>query len=245
MLADPVVPDAAPPPDLSAFAPTMQLPKRRRRGRWIALATLLLVGGIGAMVGLPKYFSNRLNRNESTIIATLKNISSAQSQLQASGSLDVDGDGQGEYGFLGELAGTAALRGSGARLDPPVVNARLGDVRDGRVEIGGYVLQMFLPAKDGGWVTESTCGVDGSLVDTAAAETMWMCYAWPIEHGWTGTRAFMINHRGDILATSMSAEIYSGRIAPKGGVAGHCFDDGACHPAVNTVDGCGNTWVVI
>ncbi|MCB9877730.1 MAG: hypothetical protein H6835_09035 [Planctomycetes bacterium] len=223
----------------------MQLPKRRRRGWLVAYGALLVAAAIGVAIGLPRFFGARLNRNESMIIGTLKNISSGQSQLQASGALDVDGDGMGEYGFLGEMAGVVPLRGSGALLVPPVVSARFGDVQDGRVEIGGYVLEMFLPAKDGGWVTESTCGVGGCEIDTSAAETQWMCYAWPIERGWTGNRAFMINHRGDILATNMSAELYSGRIAPKGGVSGYCLDNGACRAAANTMDRCGNTWVVV
>ncbi|MBL8737853.1 MAG: hypothetical protein JNL12_15580 [Planctomycetes bacterium] len=237
--------DSAPPCD--PCQPRLPEPsaKHRRRTRWLTVAALLVTAGLTAAIALPRHFRARLSNNESTVIATLKNISSGQSQLQACGAQDADGDGQGEYGFLGQLAGVTPLRGSDALLTPPVLPSRFGEVRDGRVEIGGYVIEMFLPAKDGGWVSEAMQGAGGGEVDDDAAENVWLCYAWPVEHGWTGKRAFLVDHRGDVLASNMPKELYSGRIAPKAGQAGHCATDGQCRPAANTVDHCGNLWVVI
>jgi len=233
------------PPDRGTPELPGAVAKRRRRARRVTLTALLVIAGLATAIDLPRFFSERRNRNESTVIAALKNISSGQSQLQASGAQDADGDGQGEYGFLGELAGVAPLRGSDALLVPPVLHGRFGAVRDGRVEIGGYVIEMFLPAKDGGWVSEAKRGAGGGEVDDDAAEKVWLCYAWPVEHGWTGTRAFLVDQNGDILSSNMSAQLYSGREAPEGGEAGHCRTDGQCRTAANTVDHCGNTWVVI
>ncbi len=236
--------DRALPPDPNTPGLPGRPAKHRRRARLVTLAALLVTAGVTAAIALPSYFRARINRNEAAIGATLKNISSAQAQLQACGAQDADGDGEGEHGFLGELAGVTPLRGSNARLVPPVLHSRFGAVRDGRVEIGGYVLEMYLPSQDGGWVTEASRGAGGYEVDADAAELRWLCYAWPIERGWTGNRAFLMNQDGNILGTNMSAEIYSGRIAPKAGVAGHRLIDGQCRTAVNAEDRCGNTWVV-
>lgn len=237
--------DSVLPPDPGTPEVPGAVAKRRRRARRVTLTALLVIAGLATAIDLPRFFGERRNRNESMVIAALKNISSGQSQLQASGAQDADGDGQGEYGFLGELAGVKPLRGSDALLVPPVLHSRFGAVRDGRVEIGGYVIEMFLPAKDGGWVSEANRGAGGGEVDADAAEMVWLCYAWPVEHGWTGKRAFLVDYRGDILATTMPEELYSGRIAPKAGQSGHCESEGQCRPAANTVDHCGNMWVVI
>jgi hypothetical protein len=49
--------------------------------------------------------ANMIPGNEMAAIASLKNISSAQAQCQASGVIDSNNNGQGEYGFFAELAG--------------------------------------------------------------------------------------------------------------------------------------------
>jgi hypothetical protein len=42
---------------------------------------------------------------------------------------------------------------------------------------------------------------------------MWCAYAWPIDLGTTGNRAFFVNQRGEILQTKMNAVQYSGAAA--------------------------------
>ena len=79
----------------------------------------------------------RMNANESAAIATLKNISSAQAQCQASGVIDANGNGAGEYGFFAELAGSAPVRGSSQRISPPVLSSAFGKVADKIVEQSG------------------------------------------------------------------------------------------------------------
>ncbi len=193
----------------------------------------------------------RLNANESTAIATLKNLSSAQSQLQASGALDCDEDGTGEYGFFAELAGAVPMRATrgpraGARLEPPVMSRAFGTVVHGCVRRSGYVFQLCLRSVDGGWVPEAPCGggIDAS-VDVDRAEREWICYAWPIEHGRTGRRAFVITHGGDVLACNMASELYSGRFGPPLGVAAFTVGAAGWTLAVNTTDLRGNVWVVV
>lgn len=72
-----------------------------------------------------------------------------------------------------------------------------------------------------------------------------MCYAWPVELGVTGNRAFFINQGGDILSSNMSVETYEPGSQPMAGLSGYCFDQGVSRTAANTVDQRGNTWVVI
>src|SRR5262245_50893945 len=78
-----------------------------------ALAELTLPLGIGAVlltILSPQQSGNLIASNERAAIAALREIASAQAQLAASGANDTDANGVGEYGFFGELAGTAPLR---------------------------------------------------------------------------------------------------------------------------------------
>ena len=59
-------------------------------------------------------------------------------QLQASGLLDRNDNGQGEYGFFAELAGGQPLRGTAKRLQPPVLSRAFATLVEGRVERSGY-----------------------------------------------------------------------------------------------------------
>ena len=104
-----------------------------------------------ASIAIPNLLSARLNANESAAIATLKNISSAQAQCQASGIIDANGNGAGEYAYFGELSGGVAVRnneagGLGTELiSPPYLSAAFNNVVASRVQRSGYVFQVFLP----------------------------------------------------------------------------------------------------
>jgi hypothetical protein len=204
---------------------------------------MTLLGTAGVVV--PKVVRARLNANESAVIAVLKSISSGQSQMQASGLIDADGNGRGEFAFFAEMAGAVPTRGGGGVCSPPVLNARFGKVVGGRVHLRGYVLQMFLRGPDGAWVGEApNGGADGVSVDVTRAETEWLCYAWPEVHDWSGKRAFVITNRGDTLSCNMQARVYSGDAGPEPGVAGWMTRDGKPVIAANETDPLGNLWVI-
>ena len=156
-----------------------------------------------------------LGRNESAAIATLKNISSAQAQCQASAVIDVNKNGAGEHGTFAELAGRDRVRGGSAPISPPVLSTAFAKVEDGVVVRSGYCYRMFLPGKDGAAVAElAKGGPDAAAIDAAQAEVMWCLYAWPVEPGKTGQRVFFVDQAGDVLWASNDDNRYAGKAKP-------------------------------
>lgn len=195
----------------------------------IELMIVVAIIAIIASVAIPKLLSARLSANESAAIATLRSISSAQAQLQSSASIDTDADGGGEYGYFGELSGAVAMREFdpvlGAQigadlLAPPMLSTVFGNVQtdgtDGVVSRSGYFFKMFLPdvtgaAGDVPALGEAVAGgAGGTLPDPNNCEILWACYAWPIDAGKSGNRAFFINQDGDILQFGNKAGVYTG-----------------------------------
>ncbi len=246
-----------PDPSASPFsplpAPRAPMPPPARRGRWrwrVALLATAVAAGFAGVPAFEQLRRSRCNENESAAIATLKNISSAQAQLQACGVQDVDGNGAGEYGFFAELAGVAPLRAApGAppvRIAPAVLAPRFGQVHDGCVTTGGYRFRMFLRDRSGAWVGEAPDGgASGLAIDAGSAEVEWLCYAWPEEPGSSGRRAFLIGQGGDVLASGLPYEGHGGAAVPPAGRAGFVRVDEAWRLAANTTDACGDFWTVI
>jgi len=190
---------------------------------------------------MAKLQAARKAANESAAIATLRNLLSAQAQMQAFGAIDCDGDGIGEYGYLGELSGGAPMRARAGRaatigverLNPPVLSSKFVNVQNGAVERNGYLFRVFLPDAAKRGVPESDRGGASpkALPNADHSEVLWCAYAWPSERGASGDRAFFVNQEGDILQCGNVSKGYSGAVlAPacdaafaKGGAAG-CID---------------------
>jgi hypothetical protein len=158
--------------------------------------TLAIVGSIA----IPKLLAARVEANEAAAVATLRNVCSAQAQFQAIGVKDRDSDGMGEFGSFAELTGKLALP-DGSVLDPPVLSKSLADIESGCVIRNGYVFACILPGKNGQPMPESDRGGAGQNVDADLAELYFTIYAWPVDAGTTGVRAFAIDQSGDIYAT--------------------------------------------
>jgi len=167
----------------------------------------LLAAAAGLLV--PRYVASIVSANETAAITTLRQIHTAQTEIIARGAIDTNADGGAEYGYLGELAGTAPLRtpdlsgiegGSGNLLTPPVLPPFFGNVVESTLVRGGYVFRMYLPDREGHGVAEAYAGgASEAAPDPELSQRHWACYAFPETPGLTGSRAFFVNEVGEIL----------------------------------------------
>jgi type II secretory pathway pseudopilin PulG len=184
----------------------------------IELMIVVAIIAIIAAIAIPNLLSARLNANETAAIATLRNISSAQAQFQATSKADNDNDGTGEFGAFVELSGALEVRANATvgRLNPPVLSGAFRTPNaDGFVSRSGYFFAIYLPDSGGLGICpdNSTVGFGTQVaptVDPDLAETTWCCYAWPVNYGNSGNRTFQVNQTGDVTSSENQANPYSG-----------------------------------
>ncbi len=160
----------------------------------IELMIVVAIIAIIAAIAIPNLLSARLNANETAAVATLRKISSAEAQFQATAKADTDLDGTGAFGSLQELSGAIAVRNDAAIgvPNPPVLS---GSFRQpdafGNVSRSGCFFLLLLPSSDGLGRAVDAAG-ELALVDEDLRETTWCCYAWPVNCGNPGNRTFMV-----------------------------------------------------
>jgi hypothetical protein len=215
---------------------------------WVTSTTMGVVADLsksdiaGKAKGLfGKFGKGKVKKNETAAIATLRNLTSAQAQLQASGMVDADGDGIGEYGTLGELTGTVLTRAGylkqsgvvdystkGSAVSPPLLSLSMVPNDQGIAVKGGYCFRIFLPDGNApaGFTHESGTAKEPALaggtktVSVDVSETTWSAYAWPEQRGKSGNRAFFINQSGDVIQSANENAEWSGADkAPAGSAA--------------------------
>jgi len=165
-----------------------------------------------------------ISTNEARAIQMLRQISGAETQIQAMGVIDTDEDSKGEYAYLAEMTGAVPYRAAPGsklgRLNPAVLDASLGKISSaGNLVRSGYVFRIHLPgARAGGKVpgiAENGGGgaeLGGEKPDHDLCEGLWSVYAWPLEAGKSGVHAFFVNQEGDLFWTQNEDGAYSGEV---------------------------------
>ena len=192
---------------------------------WGLIVSVLVLIISAAMPNMPDY---TMDPNESSAIATLRSIITAQTTFQEKAYIDVDKDGIGEFGYMAEMAGRIPLRApEGAdqnKRAPAVLWKALGTVNaNGYVKSSGYYFIMYIagqnnmpcPEVKGGGCNEMTLHTwENTSGGANPSEKLWCCYAWPVSVGETGRKAFMCNQSGIVLQTDNEIQQYSGTLNP-------------------------------
>ncbi|MHC5079409.1 MAG: prepilin-type N-terminal cleavage/methylation domain-containing protein, partial [Planctomycetota bacterium] len=149
----------------------------------IELMIVVAIIAIIAAVAIPGLLRSRIGANEASALGSLKSINTGQHCFRNSQAVDLNGDGQGEFGYLVEIAGTGNCRSdnagtcNGGLFGPsPYVPMVLGNMNPtNESEKAGYLFVMYLPSGPAAAVNNYPAAVDITL-----ATENYMCYAFPV-----------------------------------------------------------------
>jgi hypothetical protein len=152
---------------------------------------LLCTAGIAGATAMPALMSGRTEANEAAAMKTLREIEQAEREFRSARNDDLDRDGDGEFGTLGELTGATGLRSLKPALKTPLLPATMRPDGDGCFTMSGYVFRIDVARR-------TPRNVDDD-------EREFMAYAWPVS-GLTGSRVFMIDADGRIMTSDNQGE---------------------------------------
>ncbi len=172
-------------------------------GTAISACSTLLCIPIGAAIVIPSLMTTRSQALETRAAATLKMFASSQEIFRLDGCVDLDSDGDGEYGYIGELAGSVPCRGSGKRAKAASCEFGRTDSR-GMVISMGYCYIVYLPGASG--IGEDAGQASANASAANLQETGYVIYAWPVSRS-TGRKMFAITQEGLIAQKAVSGVI--------------------------------------
>jgi prepilin-type N-terminal cleavage/methylation domain-containing protein len=171
----------------------------------VELVIAVTIIAIVLAIAIPNLVVSRMRSNEAAVAGRLRSISSAQFQFRECAKADEDFDGEGEFGTFGEMGGRVGVRGLSTKVPTDLTaSMSLVDVA-GEVQRAGFVYRIYLPRADGSGEREQPYGgMRPGVVDADQAERHWVCYAWPVNSGISGSHTFVVNQDYAILKTEES-----------------------------------------
>lgn len=166
----------------------------------IELMIVIAIIAIIAAIAIPGLLRAKISGNEGSAVGSLRTIATSQGQFQGGSNVDQDADGTGEFGLLGELAGSVNLRGQGRKADPTFITKALAPTgAETYATKSGYYFKMYLP---GNAVISDTGTTDtaSDANDANAQEVKWRAFAWPASAKSSGNRAFGVDQAGEVFA---------------------------------------------
>jgi len=162
-----------------ASLPNVPRAELRRERALLLLAALASCAGFARFLiveAMPGIVAGGNRFSEQRAISRLREILFAEDSARRAALRDPDHDGVGSAALLGELTGELGLRGGSPiavpllESYPKLVETELGPAS----EIGGYLLAVCLPKRDGGFTARP-----GDEVDEELAERRFIVYGWP------------------------------------------------------------------
>jgi type II secretory pathway pseudopilin PulG len=228
---------------------------------------VIAIIAIIAAIAIPNLLAAKLSSNETSAIATIRSIVSAQAQVCVAGKIDTDNDGRGEYATFLELTGSVGVRrgyssgppasadfsAKGPALNPPSLSSVMGRIDGtGFATKAGYGYMIFLPdtADPASFVHEAGPAASASFaggtgtVGVDLSEAYWCCYAQPVSYANSGNRRFFASQRGDIMQSMNDVAKANGITTPVAGNSAFLGAGITSEPAVGTVGQDGDVWKV-
>lgn len=168
--------------------PPEHSPPARKSTLPALLGGLLLVGLVVFWIMrsmVPNIVGAGRRTSEEGAVSRLRELLWAEDMIRAANSIDRDGDGRGEYAFLGDLMG----QGEARLANPPLQPGRFRQVSPGVYRGEGYGFVVYLPTRGGGATLEG----GAAMIDPARARDRWIAYAFPLEGPGAGRRLFFID----------------------------------------------------
>jgi hypothetical protein len=182
------------------------------------LLLIVVVVTVGVAIIVPIARRGRIEENETSAIGALRTLAKTESTWQIASYVDQDGDGLGEFGFFYEMAAAACNRTEKGTSPEPVWTSYFNPVfgttalaNGGVATNHGYHFRIYLPSASGTAIPEPAQPIPGNPADADVQERRWVCYAWPVEVGRTGRRAFVVSRQGEVFDTANDGfQNYSG-----------------------------------